>query len=66
MSIRKVSCRKNRVKGVKASDPFMISPVDLDGFGIKGQVAGREIREALGWIKSNQTDLLNEWRKNNP
>jgi hypothetical protein len=40
--------------------------VDLESFEIRGRVAKREIREALAWIKSSQTDLLNEWRRNNP
>jgi len=40
--------------------------VDLESFEIRGRVAKREIREALAWINSSQTDLLNEWRRNNP
>ncbi len=40
--------------------------VDLEGFEIKGRIAEREIRESLDWIKSNQSFLLNEWRRNNP
>jgi hypothetical protein len=40
--------------------------VDLGNLGIKGRVAEREIREALGWIKSKQIYLLDEWQRNNP
>ena len=39
--------------------------VDIDSFEIKGRIAEREIREALAWIRSNQSFLLNEWRRNN-
>lgn len=34
--------------------------VDLESFEIKWRIAEREIREALGWVKSNQSFLLNE------
>jgi len=39
--------------------------VDIDSFEIKGRIAEREIREALEWIRSNQSFLFNEWRRNN-
>lgn len=39
--------------------------VDIDSFEIKGRIAEREIREALTWIRSNQSFLFNEWRRNN-
>lgn len=40
--------------------------IDLESFEIKGRVAEREVRDALDWIKSRKTDLLIEWRRNNP
>jgi len=40
--------------------------VNLDSFDIKGRVAKREIREALAWIKSSQSYLMNEWQRSNP
>ena len=40
--------------------------VDLESFEIKGRIAEREIREALVWVKTNQTELLKEWWRNNP
>jgi len=40
--------------------------IDLESFEIKGRVAEREVRDALAWIKSKKTDLLIEWRRNNP
>jgi len=40
--------------------------IDLESFEIKGRVAEREVRDALVWIKSRKTDLLIEWRRNNP
>lgn len=39
------------------------STVDLDSLQINGRVAEREIREALAWIASNRSLLLDEWRK---
>lgn len=39
--------------------------VDIDSFEIKGRIAEREIREAPTWIRSNQSFLFNEWRRNN-
>ncbi len=39
--------------------------VDLQNFEINGRVAGREIREALDWIRSNQSILLDEWLRHN-
>jgi hypothetical protein len=39
--------------------------VDIDSFEIKGRIAEREIREALAWIRSSQSFLFNEWRRNN-
>jgi len=40
--------------------------IDLESFEIIGRVAGREVRDALVWIKSKKTDLLIEWWRNNP
>lgn len=40
--------------------------VDLQTLEVKGRIAEREIREALAWIASNTSFLLDEWRRNNP
>ena len=40
--------------------------IDLGSFDIKGRIAEREIREALAWIKSSQSYLMNEWQRSNP
>ena len=39
------------------------STVDLDSLQINRRVAKREISEALAWIASNRSLLLNEWRR---
>lgn len=38
------------------------STIELDGCAVMGQVAEREIREALTWIRANRIALLETWR----
>jgi hypothetical protein len=38
--------------------------VDLRSFEIKGRIAEREIREALAWIKGQQSFLQDQWQRN--
>lgn len=38
--------------------------VDLETFEIKGRVAEREIREAMAWIKTYQSELQQQWQRN--
>lgn len=38
--------------------------VDLETFAIKGRIAEREIREALAWIRTHQSELQHQWQRN--
>ncbi len=40
--------------------------VELGNFPIKGNIAEREIKEALAWIRENQGLLYEEWKRCNP
>ena len=40
--------------------------VEIESLLIIGQLAGREIRDALNWIEAEKTFLLNEWQRYNP
>jgi hypothetical protein len=40
--------------------------VDIATLEINGRIAEREIRDALAWIESERSVLLNEWRRYNP
>lgn len=40
--------------------------VDLVSFKIVRRIVEREVREAMAWIRSNQSVLLGEWKRNNP
>lgn len=40
--------------------------VELDGLLIKGQVAAREIREALDWVEADLDFLFEQWLRSHP